>query len=204
VERPAHHGFRRQVGLELGADDAGVAVRAADLAPDAAVVRAVALGFGLVDVRHALPRVPSDVFLGVHALDLNQRGVLVLVRLGPASRPSSSINDTAKKERAKATTAAADGMRISWRALTSCTRGWFPGHRASRADRCVPSPSRCCCFCRRGRELGVRRREGDGANTEGRNPSRWRWRYISIPRAPTVDGQDCVSGTCAIRGQDYF
>jgi hypothetical protein len=115
VERPAHHGFRRQVGLELGADDAGVAVRAADLAPDAAVVRAVALGLGLVDVRHALPRVPSDVFLGVHALDLNQRGVLVLVRLGPASRPSSSINDTAKKERAKATTAAADGMRISWR-----------------------------------------------------------------------------------------
>jgi hypothetical protein len=84
VERPAHHGFRRQVGLELGADDAGVAVRAADLAPDAAVVRAVALGLGLVDVRHALPGVPSDVLLGVHALDLNQRGVLVLVRLGPA------------------------------------------------------------------------------------------------------------------------
>jgi hypothetical protein len=72
-------------------------VRAADLAPDAAVVRAVALGLGLVDVRHALPGVPRDVLLGVHAFDLNQRGGLVLVRLGPASRPPSSIKNEQRK-----------------------------------------------------------------------------------------------------------
>jgi hypothetical protein len=89
-------------------------VRAGDLAPDAAVVRAVALGLGLVDVGHALSGVPRDVLLGVQPLDLNQRRALVLVRLGPASRPSPSINDTAKEERAKAATAA-DRMPISWR-----------------------------------------------------------------------------------------
>jgi hypothetical protein len=97
VEGPAHHGFRRQIGLKLGTDDAGVAVRAADLAPDAAVVRAVALGLGLVDVRHALSGVPRDVLLGVHAFDLNQRGGLVLIRFGPASRPPSSIKNDQRK-----------------------------------------------------------------------------------------------------------
>jgi len=79
----APHRLRRQVGLELGADDARVAVRAGDLAPDAAVVGAAALGLGLVDVRHPLAAVPRDVLLGVHPLDLHQRRGLVLVRLGP-------------------------------------------------------------------------------------------------------------------------
>ena len=84
-ERITDHGLRREVGLELGADDAGVAVRAGDLAPDAPVARLAALGLGLVDVRHPLAAVPRDVLLGVHPLDLHQRRVLVLVRLGPAS-----------------------------------------------------------------------------------------------------------------------
>ena len=62
-------------------------MRAGDLAPDAAVVGAAALGLGLVDVRHALAGVPRDVLLGVHPLDLHQRRGLVLVRLGPATPP---------------------------------------------------------------------------------------------------------------------
>jgi hypothetical protein len=85
-ERITDHGLRREIGLELGADDAGVAVRAGDLAPDAPVAGLAALGLGLVDVRHALAGVPRDVLLGVHPLDLDQRRVLVLVRLGPARR----------------------------------------------------------------------------------------------------------------------
>ena len=77
------HGLGGQVGGELGADDAGVAVGAGDLAPDAAVVGAVALGLGLVDVGHPLAAVPGHVLPGVHPLDLHQRRCLVLVRLGP-------------------------------------------------------------------------------------------------------------------------
>ena len=81
------HGLRREVRLELGADDAGVAVRAGDLTPDAPVAGLTALGLGLVDVRHALASVPRDVLLGVHPLDLHERRGLVLVRLGPAQPP---------------------------------------------------------------------------------------------------------------------
>nr|GMC63903.1 LIM domain-containing protein WLIM2b-like [Ipomoea batatas] len=49
-----HHGFGWEVGLELSSDDATVAVRPADLSPDAAVVRAALLGLSLVDVGHTL------------------------------------------------------------------------------------------------------------------------------------------------------
>ena len=95
-ERITDHGLRREVGLELGADDAGVAVRAGDLAPDAPVARLAALGLGLVDVRHALAGVPRDVLLGVHPLDLHQRRVLVLVRLRPTTtRHHHPISGTA-------------------------------------------------------------------------------------------------------------
>ena len=79
----AHHGFRREVGLELGTDDAAVAVWARDLAPDAPVPRPLGLRLRLVDVRHPLTAVPCHLLLGVHALDLHQRGVLVLVGLRP-------------------------------------------------------------------------------------------------------------------------
>lgn len=58
-------------------------MRARDLAPDAPDAGAVALGLGLVDVGDPLAAVPRHVLLGAHALDLQQRGVLVLVRLGP-------------------------------------------------------------------------------------------------------------------------
>nr|GMC95968.1 hypothetical protein VITISV_014592 [Ipomoea batatas] len=49
-----YHGFRRKIGLELSSNDAAIAVRPADLSPDAAVVRAADLRFGLVHVRHTL------------------------------------------------------------------------------------------------------------------------------------------------------
>jgi len=78
----AHHGAGREVGPELGADDAGVTVRARDLAPDASDGGAVALGLGLVHVGDPLAAVPRHVLLGADALDLQQRRVLVLVRLG--------------------------------------------------------------------------------------------------------------------------
>ena len=78
----AHHGAGREVGPELGADDAGVAVRARDLAPDAADGGAVALGLGLVHVGDPLAAVPRHVLLGADALDLQHRRMLVLVRLG--------------------------------------------------------------------------------------------------------------------------
>lgn len=94
--RETDHGLRGKVGLELGADDSRVAVGAGDLAPDAPVVGAVALGLGLVDVRHALPGVPRDVLLGVHALDLYQRRVLVLVGLGPASAHTTTPSPLAR------------------------------------------------------------------------------------------------------------
>lgn len=76
----SHHRFGGQVGLELGANDAAVAVRARDLPPYAAVVGPLRLGLRLVDVGHSLPAVPRHLLLRVHALDLDERRVLILVR----------------------------------------------------------------------------------------------------------------------------
>lgn len=83
-ERGTHHGGGGEVGAELRAHDAGVAVGARDLAPDAADGGAAALGLGLVDVGDALAGVVRHVLLGAHPLHLEQRRALVLVRLGPA------------------------------------------------------------------------------------------------------------------------
>jgi hypothetical protein len=58
-------------------------VRASHLAPDAPDAGAVALGLGLVYVGDPLAAVPRHILLGADALDLQQRRVLVLVRLGP-------------------------------------------------------------------------------------------------------------------------
>ena len=76
-----YHRLGWQVGLELGSNNATVSVRPSDLAPDAAVMRAVLLDLGLVDVGHPLPAVPLNFLLGVHTLDLDQRCVWVLIRL---------------------------------------------------------------------------------------------------------------------------
>lgn len=49
-----HHGLYQQVGD--GVDYADIAMGAGELAPDAAVVRAVALGLGLLDVSRLVRR----------------------------------------------------------------------------------------------------------------------------------------------------
>jgi hypothetical protein len=60
-----HHGLYQQVGDELGVDYADIAMGAGDHAPDAAVVRAVALGLDL-DVCHPLAAVSRLVRRGVY------------------------------------------------------------------------------------------------------------------------------------------
>lgn len=78
-----YHGFGRKVRLELGANNTTVTMRPNDLSPNAAVMATVLLDLGLVYVSHFLPTVPCYLLLRVHALDLNQRSVWVLVRLRP-------------------------------------------------------------------------------------------------------------------------
>ena len=41
----------------------------------------VLLHLGLVDVHHSLAAIPRHLLFGVHAFDLDQRGVGILVRL---------------------------------------------------------------------------------------------------------------------------
>ena len=55
----------------------------AHLAPDDAVLRALLQGLGLVDVGHPLAEVEVDLLLALHALDLQQRRVVVLVPQTP-------------------------------------------------------------------------------------------------------------------------
>lgn len=80
----AADGRGRQVLLELGADRAGAAVRAGDLAPDGPVLGALLLRLGLVHVGQALAKVELGLGLGVDAVNLDQAGVGVLVALAPA------------------------------------------------------------------------------------------------------------------------
>ena len=61
-----HNGLYRQVGDELGVDYVDVAMGAGDLAPDAEVVRAVALVLGLLNVCHPLAAVSRHVLCGVY------------------------------------------------------------------------------------------------------------------------------------------
>ena len=74
-------GLRRDVLVELGAHDAGVAVGAAHLAPHHAVLGVLHLGLGLVDVLDALAVVEGGVLAGAHAVDLDQRAGAVAVGL---------------------------------------------------------------------------------------------------------------------------
>ena len=56
----------------------------ADLAPDDAVLGALALGLRLVDVREPLAQVELRLRLALHAANADQRGMLVLVAQPPA------------------------------------------------------------------------------------------------------------------------
>lgn len=64
--------------MELSSDNAAVAVRAGNFAPDAAVGGALLSGAGLVNVRNALSKVEGCVLPGVHPLDAHKRSVFVL------------------------------------------------------------------------------------------------------------------------------
>merc|ERR1719487_2048280 len=72
---------RRQVLAELRAHHAVVAVRPADLAPDDAELGVVDLTLRLVDVSDALAKVKVGVGALVDVLNLDERGVFVLVDL---------------------------------------------------------------------------------------------------------------------------
>lgn len=58
-------------------------MRPGNLTPNAAIVAAILLHLGLVNVGQFLPSIPCNFFLGVYPLDLNKRGVWVLIYLGP-------------------------------------------------------------------------------------------------------------------------
>ena len=78
-----YHGFGRQVGLELSTNNTTVTMWPDNLAPNAAIVGTVLLHLSFVDVRQTLATVPINLLLGVYSLNLEQRGVWILVRLGP-------------------------------------------------------------------------------------------------------------------------
>merc|ERR1719478_463415 len=83
---------RRQILAEIAAHDAVVAMRAGDLAPNAAELAVVDLLLRLVDVRHTLAKVEVRVRLRVHMLDLDEGGVLVLVDLAPLVAEDAALH----------------------------------------------------------------------------------------------------------------
>jgi len=58
-------------------------MRPGNLTPNAAIVATIFLHLGLVNVCQFLPGIPCNLFFGVYPLDLNKRGVWVLIYLGP-------------------------------------------------------------------------------------------------------------------------
>lgn len=93
----AYHGFGREVGLELGANNTTVTMRPNHLAPNAPIVRPVLLHLSLVDISHAFTCVPPHLLFRVHTLDLDQRCVWVLVRLRPLKNKTKQIRKTQKR-----------------------------------------------------------------------------------------------------------
>eukprot|EP01085_Mycamoeba_gemmipara_P004782 Mycagemm_TRINITY_DN7912_c1_g1::TRINITY_DN7912_c1_g1_i1::g.4782::m.4782 type:complete len:142 gc:universal TRINITY_DN7912_c1_g1_i1:24-449(+) len=75
------HSLRREILCELSPDDTRVAVRTSNATPDGADLRAVEDLLGAVQENNTLAKIEIALLAGVHALDLNQRGVLVLVAL---------------------------------------------------------------------------------------------------------------------------
>jgi hypothetical protein len=54
-------------------------MRPINLSPNASIVATVLLYLGLVNVRYTLPSIPCNLFLGVYSLNLDKRGVWVLI-----------------------------------------------------------------------------------------------------------------------------
>ena len=72
------HGSGREVLVELGSDEAVVSVRLGDSAPDNSEFCVVPDALALVNVSDPLAEVEGRVGLGLDALDLEQRELLVL------------------------------------------------------------------------------------------------------------------------------
>lgn len=75
-------GLGGKVGAELSLDDTVTTVGAGDTTPDNTDLAAVDLTLGAIDVSDALAQVELSILRSLNTLDLNERGVLVLVALG--------------------------------------------------------------------------------------------------------------------------
>lgn len=117
-----HHGFGRQIRLELSPNHATVPVRPSDLPPNAAIMRPIFLDFRLVDVGQPLAAVPANILLRVHPLDLKQRRVLILIRFRPKERSKATNLNTKnlKNPRERTRRYLASCIRGSCRARTIC------------------------------------------------------------------------------------
>lgn len=62
-----YHGLRRQIGLELSTHNPTVPMGPGQLSQNATVMAAILLHLRLLNVGHALARVPSNLLLGVHS-----------------------------------------------------------------------------------------------------------------------------------------
>ena len=78
----APHGARREVVLELSANNPAGAVRPGDLAPRSPVHGALLLRFRLVNIAQLFAKVKLSRVRFVHVLELDQRGVVGLVHAG--------------------------------------------------------------------------------------------------------------------------
>lgn len=63
------------------------------LAPDDTELRALPLGLALVDVCDPLAEIESCLFPAFHALDLDERGIIVLIPLASAARTPHLSHD---------------------------------------------------------------------------------------------------------------
>ena len=86
------HGGGGQVAAELGADNTAVSVGAGDPAPDNAVLGAVNLTEGLVNVCHTLSEVEAGVMGGLDLLQPQQGGVSPLGALSTLETEEAGAN----------------------------------------------------------------------------------------------------------------
>jgi hypothetical protein len=79
----AANSMRRQVLPEFSTDNTDAAVGTVSLTPDNAVVAALSLNLGLVDVCKTLSEVELSLCLGLNTVNLNESGVVFLSSLTP-------------------------------------------------------------------------------------------------------------------------
>jgi hypothetical protein len=75
--------LRGKIFPELGPHNTDTAVGTVSLTPDNAVVATLSLNLGLVDVCKTLSEVELSLCLGLHSVNFNESGVILLVGLTP-------------------------------------------------------------------------------------------------------------------------